>query len=354
MIDLDDEQALSAGDPGGMLATISHLSSHCREGYAVGTAAEGLPSADGVTAVVFCGMGGSAVAGDVLRELFRDRLGVPIDVTRGPALPEFCGPRSLVVCSSYSGDTGETLACFEEALRRGCRIVPVASGGRLAARSAEEGHAVVSVPGGFMPRAALGYLAFAAMGALESLGLFPPMRDDVAETVAELERLAARLAPSVPRADNLAKELAWQMGDRAPLVWGAEGIGAVAAARWKTQFNENAKVLAWSSALPELDHNEVVGWTHPAGSAYFVIALRHDGEHPDIAARFPLSIGIARDAGAVVEEVRGAGDTPLGRLMSLVIMGDFTSAYHALAHGVDPTPVAAIERLKAALAEATR
>jgi glucose/mannose-6-phosphate isomerase len=354
VIDLDDEGALAAGDPGGMLATISDLSSHCREGYAVGTAAHGLPSADGVTAVAFCGMGGSGVAGDVLRELFRDRLGVPIDVTRGPTLPEFCGPHTLVVCSSYSGETAEPLACFEEALRRGCRIVPVAAGGRLAARSVEEGLGVVSVPGGFMPRAALGYLTFGAMGALESLGLLPPMREDVEETAAELGRLAAKLRSSVPRADNPAKELAWQVGDRVPLIWGAEGIGAVAAARWKTQFNENAKVPAWSSALPELDHNEVVGWTHPAGSAYFLIALRHDGEHPDVAARFPLSIRIAREAGAVVEEVRGAGDSPLGRLMSLVIMGDFTSAYHALAHGVDPTPVVAIERLKAALAESTR
>jgi glucose/mannose-6-phosphate isomerase len=354
VIDLDDERALAAGDPGGMLATVSDLSGHCREGYALGTTADGLPSADGVTAVAFCGMGGSAVAGDVLRELFRDRLGVPIDVTRSPALPEFCGPHTLVVCSSYSGDTAETLACFEEAIRRGCRIVPVASGGRLAVRADEAGLTVVSVPGGFMPRAALGYLAFAAMGALESVGLFPPMSDDVADTVAELERLAARLAPTVPRADNPAKELAWQLGDRVPLVWGAEGIGAVAAARWKTQLNENAKVPAWSSALPELDHNEVVGWTHPAGTAYFLVALRHDGEHPDVAARFPLSIRIAQEAGAAVEEVRGAGGSPLARLMSLITMGDFTSVYHALAHGVDPTPVAAIERLKTALAEASR
>lgn len=352
MIDLDDERALAAGDPDGMLATISELAAQCREGYALGLAAEGLPSGDGVSAVAFCGMGGSAVAGDALRELFRGRLGVPIDVNRGPELPEFCGPHSLVVCSSYSGDTAETLACFEEAMRRGCRIVPVTSGGTLAARAAEEGLAIVRVPPGFMPRAALGHLAFSVMGALERIGLLPPLSVDVEETAQELERLAAGLAPSVPRAANPAKELAWQLGDRVPLVWGAEGIGAVAAARWKTQFNENAKVPAWSSALPELDHNEVVGWTHPAGATYFLIALRHDGEHPDVVARFPLSIRIAQEAGATVEEVRGAGTSPLGRLMSLVIMGDFTSAYHALAHGVDPTPVAAIDRLKAALAEA--
>jgi glucose/mannose-6-phosphate isomerase len=352
VIDLDDERALAAGDPGRMLATIADLGPQCGDGYALGLATEGLPSGEGVTAVAFCGMGGSAVAGDALRELFRGRLGVPIDVHRDPELPEFCGPHTLVVCSSYSGNTAETLACFEEALSRGCRIVPVTSGGALAARSAEEGLGIVRVPPGSMPRAALGYLGCSVLGALERIGLLPPLRADVDDTVAELERLADRLGPAIPRRDNPAKELAWQIGDRAPLLWGAEGIGAVAAARWKTQFNENAKVPAWSSALPELDHNEVVGWAHPAGAAYFLMALRHDGEHPDVAARFPHSIAIVREAGAAVEEVWGAGTSPLGRLMSLVIMGDFTSAYHALAHGVDPTPVAAIDRVKAALAEA--
>ena len=227
----------------------------------------------------------------------------------------------------------------------------VTSGGELGPVALAKGVGVVPVPTGFMPRAALGYLAFATMGALEKAGLLPSMRADVEETVEGLYTIAARLGPTVRRLDNPAKELAWQVGDRTPVIWGAEGIGAVAASRWKTQFNENAKTPAWSAALPELDHNEVVGWAHPAGRGYFVIALRHEGESPDIAVRFGPSLRIAEDAGAAVEEVWAAGRSSLGRLFSLVMMGDFASTYHALGRGVDPTPVSAIVRLKAILEE---
>jgi glucose/mannose-6-phosphate isomerase len=351
--DLDDAGALAAGDPGGMLAIVAALPDDCRTGYATGLAVQGLPATDGITAVTYCGMGGSAVAGDILRALYRERLGVPLDVHRGSLLPAYCGPHTLVVCSSYSGNTAETLACFREALRRGCRVIAITSGGTLAAEAHGAGLAVVPAPGGFMPRAALGHLAFGALGVLESIGLLPRAADDVGETVDELTALAARLGPHIPRADNPAKELAWQVGDRVPVIWGAEGIGAVAAARWKTQCNENAKLPAWSASLPELDHNEVVGWTHPAGEAFAVIALRHEGEPADAAVRFPLSLDIARESGAVTETVWGAGRSPLARLCSLILMGDFVSTYAGLSRGVDPSPIAAIDKLKAALVEAT-
>ena len=348
MIDLDDARALSAGDPSGMLAAVASLSEHCRDGRAIGLSTIGLPSAEGLTALTFCGMGGSAVAGDLLRALYRERVGIPIDVVRGPVLPEYCGPRTLVICASYSGNTAETLACFREATRRGCRVMVVTSGGELFA--APSASATVVVPGGFQPRAALGFLAFASFGALETAGLLPDLTDDVDETIVELDALLPRLGPAAPRGANLAKDLAFRIDDRVPVIWGSEGIGAVAAGRWKTQFNENAKIPAWASSMPELDHNEVVGWTLPAGRGFFLVALRHEGEHTDIAARFPLSIEIAQQAGVVAEEVWGAGRSALARLMSLVLLGDFTSVYHALAHGVDPTPVAVIDRLKAALA----
>ena len=354
MTDLDDLRALRAGDPGGMLATISALPDDCRAGYQAGLAVRDLPSVDDVTSIAFCGMGGSAVAGDVVRALYRARLGVPLDVHRSPSLPAYCGPRTLVIASSYSGTTAETLACFREAVARGCRIIAISSGGRLASEAAEGGYALVPVPPGSMPRAALGHLALGAVGALQAVGLIPRAAEEVEETAAELAALVARLGPELPRSSNDAKELAWQIGDRVPVVWGADGIGAVAAARWRTQFNENAKIPAWSSSLPELDHNEVVGWTQPAGDRFVVIALRHEDEHPDMAARFSLSLQLAREAGAVTAEEWAAGRSGLARLFSLILMGDFVSVYTGLLRGVDPTPVTAIERLKAALQEAGR
>jgi glucose/mannose-6-phosphate isomerase len=349
MIDLDDVRAVRDQDPGGMLEAIAALGSHCREGYANGAEAKGLPDLADVRGVVFCGMGGSAVAGDVLRSVFRDRLGVPVEVNRSPELPEHAGPHSLVVASSYSGNTSETLAAFRESTKRGCRAIVVSSGGTIVDEAGEAGVPVVRVPSGFQPRAALGWLACTALGALEAAGLLPPLAEDVAEAADEADARAAACGPDVPAADDPAKRLAQTIGERIPVIWGAEGIGAVAAARWKTQCNENGKVPAWWASMSELDHNEVVGWTEPFGRAHTVIALRHEGEDPEIAARFPLSLQIAADAGADTNEVWATGRSTLARLLSLIAMGDLTSAYIAIRKGVDPTPVDVIQRLKAAL-----
>jgi glucose/mannose-6-phosphate isomerase len=353
IIDLDDEAALAAHDPSEMLGAVAALPSHCAQAYVTGRDVRGLPSLDGISSVTYCGMGGSAVAGDMLRVAFRDRLHVPVDVNRSPELPEYAGPHTLVVVASYSGDTSETLSAFREATARGCRLIAVTAGGRLSEECAEHEVASVTVPEGFAPRAAVGHIAFGAFGALESAGLLPPLEADVDETVAELVGLAGELGPGVPTAGNSAKGLADRIGGRTPVVWGAEGIGAVAAMRWKTQMNENGKVPAWSSSMSELDHNEVVGWSDRTGMESAVIMLRHDGEPHEVAARFPLSAGIARDAGADVEEVFARGRSSLARLLTLMVVGDFTSVYVGLRRGVDPTPVRAIDRLKAALSGGT-
>ena len=335
-----------------MLGTVAALGSHVSAGYEAGKATPGLPSLDGVTSVVFCGMGGSAVAGDVLRQTFRDRLPVPVDVNRSPTLPEYAGPHTLVIASSFSGETSETLSAVDEAVRRGCRMLAITSGGRLGALCKQNGIAAAPVPTGFQPRAALGHLAFAMLGALETAGLLPSLDSDVSETVSSIEGLVSGLGPEVPTADNPAKELASWLGDRVAVVWGADGIGAVAAMRWKTQLNENGKVPAWHSAMSELDHNEVVGWVTPTGALHAVIALRSDHEHREITARFPLSQDIARDAGAPVRDVTVRGRGGLATLLSLITIGDFATCYVGLRRGEDPTPVTAIQRLKVALAAA--
>lgn len=351
MTPLDDERTLRAGDPSGMLEAVAGLPRQCTDGYSLAASAPDLPSAEGVENVAFCGMGGSAVAGDVLRVLSASRLGVPVQVIRSPELPEWCQPHTLIVVSSYSGDTAEAVSCLEEAIRRGCRVVAVTSGGEVARRTEELGLGRVLVPGGLQPRAAVGLLTLGTLGALEVTGLLPSMREDVDECVHELEVLVDQLAPGVPTTINVAKQVAEAVGEAVPVVWGAEGLGAVAASRWKTQMNENAKVPAFASSLPELDHNEVVGWSRDRGHGYLVVTLRHDGEHPDVAARWELSTRIVEDAGARTLEVWAHGRSALARLFSLVVVGDFASTYLGIARGVDPTPVDAIARLKAALAQ---
>lgn len=350
MTDLDDTAAILAADRGGMLEAIAHLPEHCADGYANGLGTKGLPSANGVTAIAFCGMGGSAVAGDVIRALYISRLRVPFEVIRTPALPEFCGPHTLVFASSYSGDTAETLTCFEEAVRRGCRVVPVSSGGELVARAAELDLAVVPVPAGYQPRAALGFLALGALGALEAMGVVPSADEDLGEATDVLRTLAATLTPDVPVASNRAKQLAAAIGTRTPVVWGAEGLGSVAAMRWKTQMNENGKIPAWWASMSELDHNEIVGWSGETGKGSYLIALRHEEERRDLADRFPLTLEIVADAGLRGEEVWAHGRSNIARLLSLILIGDLASVYVGIGRGFDPTPVDVITRLKTALA----
>ncbi len=354
MIDVDDAEAIRAADPGAMLDTIAGMPEGVRLGYAAGRSATDLPHVDDVSAVAFCGVGGSAFAGEIVRAVFRDRLRVPFDVVRGPELPGYVGRGTLVMCCSYSGSTVETIACFEEAVARGSRMLAVASGGELAARAARNRVAIVPAPPGLMPRAAVGHLAFGVLGVLEGagLGLVPSLDGDVREVISVLEGLARRLGPEAPLDENLAKLLAARMRGRLPLIWGAEGIGAVAAARWKTQLNENAKTPAFWSSLPELDHNEVVGWSEGAGEGTFLVALRTSEEHAEVAQRFPPSVDIVRSSGAEVQQVEAAGRTALAQLFSLVMTGDFVSCYLALLRGFDPTPVEAIDSLKRALESA--
>lgn len=350
MIELDDVAGIQRADPADMLGMVAALPDHVRDAYRHGRAAKSLPEAAGVSSIVFCGMGGSAVAGDVLKQAFRDRLALPVDVNRAHGLPASVGPSTLVIVSSYSGETSETLAAFRGALDRGARIFAVTSGGALGRECAARGLPAAIVPPGFQPRAALGHLAFTMLGALEATGILPPIADEVDALVADLRDVLAPLGPEVPAARNEAKDLASWLGDRVPVIWGPEGTGAVAAMRWKTQMNENGKVPAFHASMSELDHNELVGWVEPYAARFAVIALEPAGMHPEIEARFRLSADAVREAGGDVRRVHVGGGSPLATLLSLIAIGDMASCYVALQRGIDPTPVEVIQRLKGALA----
>jgi len=348
VVDLDDASALAEADPGDMLGAVARMADDIGIGYVEGLKARDLPEAMGITAVALCGMGGSAVGGDVARALYLDRLGVPIEVVRSPSLPEWCETRTLVVSTSYSGGTAETLGSFEEASRRGCRQVVITSGGHIATRSKELDVPVVVVEKGYQPRAALGILSGSLLGVLQAMGIIPTVSAEVEETALVLARLAKELGPA--SVGNRAKAIAGRVLERTPVVWGADGIGATAAMRFKCQLNENGKIPAWWSVMSELDHNEVAAWKDGTGGGNHIIAMRHEGEDDSIAPRFPLSAAIARDAGATTEEIWAEGDSHLTQLLSLIAVGDWVSVYAGLARGVDPTPVEAIERLKRELA----
>ena len=349
---LDDAAARAALDPGGMAQAITELPRHVRDAWRLGTAVPLGEELRGLEAIVVLGMGGSAIAGDLLLGLAGDVLRVPLVVCRGHRPPGFVGPRTLVVASSYSGETAETLAAFAEARRRGAPALVITTGGALGARAAAEQLATIRLPTGFLPRAAIAWSYLPLIAAVARLGYLPPHDDAVAEAAAELEAGLTQLGPDVATRDNPAKQLAHSLAGRLALVYGSEGWCAPVATRWKGQLNENAKHLAWANVLPELDHNEIEGWGHPRAlaAATHVIVLRDPAEPPALARRIALTMALVEPQVGGVTHVVARGTHPLARQLSLVQMGDFTSLYLALLDRVDPSAMPAITALKTGLA----
>lgn len=347
---LDDAKRSRACDPSGLLRVAVGLSGQIREGWALGRSAHLPKPPKDAAHLVICGMGGSAIGGDLLADYVAPTCPIPIVVVRGYEVPGFVGPRSLVIAASYSGNTEETLAAVAQAQRAGATVFAITSGGQLA-RSVRD---VCVVPGGLAPRHALGYLLFPALAALGRWELTGPSAREVEEAAGVLEEATAEWGPEVPAIRNPAKRLAEALAGLVPAVYAASpGLRGVAR-RWKCQFNENSKTLATWDAFPELNHNETVGWGAPAALAsHFAAVLLADGtEPPQLARRLRLTADLALGPAAGIHEVSARGRGRLARLLSLVFMGDLVSIYLAYLRGVDPMPIEIIDAIKEGLREA--
>ncbi len=333
----------------GMLDAVAGLPEQLVAGMAAVQGLEGLPAHDDVEHVVVLGMGGSAIAGEVLVAAAGPYLPVPVLVFRGYSVPAFVGEGSLVFAISFSGDTEETVEAVTEAALSGAKVVAITCGGELA-RLAEawEAPLVRIAPGIPQPRAALGALTVPALAVLEEIGLFPGASHWVK---AAAEQVAIRRDELV-NPGSLGEDLARQIGRTMPLIHGG-GLGAVAAHRWKTQMNENAKVPAFWNSQPEVCHNEVSGWGQHGDltrQAITLVNLRHDFEHPQVMARFDLTSGLLQEVVASIAEVQAEGEGELAQLLDLILVGDFTSTLLAMQEGVDPGPVPTIDHIKSAMA----
>ena len=353
-IDIDDLNALAELDSEDVLGAVERFSDQCREGWEIGRAATGLPDAVGVDAVVVLGMGGSGVSGDVIQSVVEPRLPVPFRVIKsyGP-LPEWIGRNTLVFAVSYSGSTEETVAALEEAHQRGCRAVTISSGGPLADMARRYGLADIQVPSGLQPRASLGYLTLPILGALIQIGLVPDMQDDLDEAISVLADMEERCHRKRSTTENPAKDLATRIVGRIPVVYGGYGLAATAAYRFKCDLNEYGKTPAFWNVLPELNHNEVVGWNQLADVTrqnVILILLRAGGEeHERVSLRFEITRALIEDQFADVIEIPALGRSPLAQLLSLVLVTQLASIYVGLAYGVDPGPVEVIQKLKGEL-----
>jgi len=343
---LDDPAELARRDPGDMLGQVASAGGQARVALRAAQAAPLVGPLPEV--VVVAGMGGSGIAGDVLAALAFAESPVPVLAVKGDRLPAFVGPGTLLLATSYSGNTAETLSAVEQGLAAGARLVAVTSGGGLAELATSRGAPLVTIEGGRMPRAALWSLVVPACLAAEAAGVLPPLTDQVCAAADTLDEEAAALGPSAPAAENPAKQAALRLLGRLPVVWGSGQLGAVAATRFRTQCNENAKVSVVSGPIPEVNHNDVMGLEGGLGPDRELLLLRDNpGEHDHDPRRIDavltalgVSDPLSREAGTGPDLVR------LARLMSFA---DFTSTYLGIARGVDPTPIRTLDQVKAAL-----
>ena len=339
--------AVAAGDPAGMIDDV------LAQPHQIGDAlwrveAAGVARQERRLGLVVCGMGGSAIGGDLAAAAIGGRARAPITVVRGYELPVWAGPDTLVLCASYSGETEETLHCFEQAGAAGAGRAVVTTGGSLARMARDAGVPVVGVPSGMQPRAAVVYMTVAALELAELAGAAPSLRAEIEQAGQLLSQLALDWAPGAP-AEPEPKRLAHALEGRIPVVYGGH-LTTAAARRWRSQLNENAKLAAFYGELPEANHNEVVSWEH-TDAPLTAVLLEAPGEHPRMAMRFDVTAEAAEAAGIAVERVGARGESPVARVLSLVLLGDLVSVYLAVLRGHDPTPVEPIDRLKRRLGQ---
>ncbi len=350
MRDLDAHDQFARLDPQGMLTSIAELPQQCEHGWSL---ALQLRLPDGYRQpreIVLLGVGGSGIGGDLLRTLLLQECPVPIVVHRDYALPAFVDRNTLVVVSSYSGNTEEALIGFEAALHSEARVLAISTGGELSRRASERGLPLWTFHYQTQPRAALGYSLMFLLGAIQHLGLISDKSSDVAEAVAVMRDWQNQIRESVPEAENPAKQLARRLHHRLPVVYAAEHLSEVAR-RWKGQFNENSKSWGVFDVLPELDHNTVVGYPLPPGLSRLahVVTLTSPMNHPRVLLRFDITRELLQRHGYSCDMVEARGQSPTAQMLSAIHFGDYVSFYLAMLNGVDPWAIGNIEFVKSRL-----
>jgi len=297
--------------------------------------------------IVVSGLGGSAIGGDLLRSYLTGEITIPFVVNRHYCLPEFVDGRTLVVISSYSGNTEETIAAHADAKKRKARVLCISSNGETAQMAKKFKQPLITIPKGYPPRAALGYSFFPMLMAFTKMKLIKPREADLKETILMLKKKSKEYG--VLSDKNPAFQLAKQLFMKLPIVYTAAERFDVVNLRWRGQIAENAKQLAFGHVLPEMNHNELVGWKvlrRMMEEDMVVLFLRDKFDHERVQLRMNITKDIVNQYASKVIEVHSEGKSLLTRLFSLIYLGDWVSYYLAILNGVDPTPVKVIDYLK--------
>ena len=346
-VSLDSSAVFREHDREGMLVCLRDMPAQCQIAWEMAQKFELPADFFQVDKVLILGMGGSAIGGEIASGLLAEETQVPIVVWRDCTLPAFVDSRTLVIASSFSGNTGETLAAFQRALQRDCKKLAITSGGKLGMLAREKGIPLFQYSYRGQPRAALGFSLMPVLALFQRLGFTLDKSADVTETLRLLQKKVPGFSEEVPVSMNPAKQLAQYLYGNLTVVYGAGALGGVAH-RWKTQINENGKAWAFHEAFPELEHNAVVGYRFPPEVAekIKVVLLGSPVLPPRIQQRYGPTCRLLEEAHIGYRLIEGEGDNALSQAMSLVLLGDYVSCYLAILYGIDPTPVEAIDYIK--------
>lgn len=351
-LNLDDPQLFEQFDPDGMRFKLREMPEQCQRAWQMATDFSLPQDHRQVNKVVILGMGGSAIAGDLVKSLVAAEARLPILVHRDYDLPAFVDDNTLVFASSYSGMTEETLASFRLALATKAKKLVITTDGQLKTVAQDRGIPTFQFDYRVQPRTALPYSLLPILCFLNKLGLISDRASDVAETVTILQSLVTRINENVNTSENPAKRLAKTLYGHLPVIYGG-GLVSEVAHRWKTQINENSKAWAAYEAFPELNHNAVVGYQFPPELAGKIVVIMLDAPllSHRIRLRYRVTGELLDQAGVSHQTVVGEGNSALSQVMSLVLLGDYMSYYLAMLYRIDPSPVKAIDYLKGELAK---
>jgi len=352
MVNLDDMQVYKRLYPANMLEHLHGLPRQCRTAWLKAQEFQLPKGYANIDKVVVLGMGGSAIGGSLLRNL-ASRLTKPvIFVTRDYDLPAFIDDRTLVIASSYSGNTEETLSAFSQAVKSKCKKLAMTTGGKLKALAEDVNAPVFLIDLASQPRAALGYSFIPLIAFLQKLGFLNDKTAEVEAMIQDLERLLEELHETVPTKSNPAKQLSAKLQGKIAVIYGA-GILSAVARRWKTQINENSKAWAFYETFPELNHNAVAGYQFPSelASKMYVVLLRCPSLHSRTLIRYQVTSELLKQKNISHEVIDSQSKGELSQMMSLIYLGDWVSYYLAILNDTDPTPVKVIEQLKKRLSD---
>jgi len=346
-------QRVQEVDRSNMLDLILHFADQVEHAAEIGRQAALPQPRTAIQHVLVAGMGGSAIGGNILQRLLAASGTVPASVVRDYRLPAWASRNTLVVISSFSGNTEETVSAYESALSAGCPCVVCSSDGKVLEMARKNGHPFIQIPGGRPPRTALGYLLLPLLVNFVKWGWVKNSFVDVEELVTLLQQIAAENHP-LEKDDSPAARIVQLVMNRVPIVYASAELEAVAM-RWKGQFCENSKVLAFHNIFPEMNHNEIVGWQRAAAMGLndklAVLFLKDRNDHPRVLKRMEIVRELIHQSKTPVLDVESRGETLLARMFSLIYLADFVSFNLAIHYGEDPTEIKNIDYLKSVLAK---